>query len=824
MTPLMQQYWQIKSAHNDKVLLFRMGDFYEMFHKDAETAAPILGIALTSRNKKAADETKMCGVPYHSIAGPIAKLLAAGFKVAICDQIEDPATAKGIVKRAVTRVLSPGMVYDPATLDQLSGNYLCAYDEQTVSFLEPTTGDAFYYLVQGEEPRERLWQLLQPKELILTALQRRHFSERKGTLWPVHLTVVENQPELENKHLPASALRLVEYAIAMQGAELRQTLRDWQRRDLSQHLELSPATIRHLELLNTYKGDRRGSLLNAVDHTKTAAGARLLKHWLQFPLIDLQQIHARQEQIAFWIVQSEGLKAVRAVLATMGDIERRLGKIANPNCNSRDFLALAQSLRAGLTVAPLCPPQEGEHDLLNLAKELVEQMERELVEEPPLSIRQAGLFRRGVTANLDELMDLTEDAQKLLLDLESRERELSGIGSLKVRFNNVFGYYLEVTNTHTHKVPSRYQRKQTLANAERFTTPELNELENKLLSAHAKRAELEYEMFISFRAKILQATADLLQLARRWSELDVFTALAWLAIERKYVRPQFSKAELKLLSSRHAVVEQEVKMPFVPNDIHLKNGDCLLLTGPNMAGKSTLMRQVAVTAILAQMGSFVPAASAILPRFTHIFTRIGASDFLAEGLSTFMVEMKETAEILSQASESSLVILDEIGRGTSTYDGLSLAQSILEYLLTSRKALTLFATHYHELTSLSGRYNQIHNAHMLINEKGGDIHFLHTLRAGPANKSYGIQVAKLAGLPNSVIARAKVLLQALESGMDQNPGQLTLSPTGSYEPLQESASDCETLQLLEQIRQAAVQKMTPLEALNQIAQWQRSLS
>ncbi|MGE3387144.1 MAG: DNA mismatch repair protein MutS, partial [Bdellovibrionales bacterium] len=654
----MQQFWQIKSAHTDKILLFRMGDFFEMFHQDAEVAAPILGIALTSRNRKSGDDTKMCGVPHHSIAGPIAKLLAAGHKVAICDQIEDPATAKGLVKRAVTRILSPGMVYDPATLDQMSGNYICAYDDVSVSFLEPTTGEAFYYKTSAPEARERLWHLLCPRELILTAEQRQALGPQPDH-WRVHLTVVESLKTEEAAALPSSAVRLLEYAANMQGAELRQTVRDWQSRDLHRHLDLSATTVRHLELLQTFKGDRRGSLLHAVDRTKTAAGARTLKHWLQFPLSDLGEILARQEQVAFWTQNSEALKAVRDVLATMGDIERRLGKIANPNCNARDLLALAQSLRAGLTVAPLCPPQEGEAELIELANGLATRMENELVEDPPLATRQGGIFKRSVMKALDELIDLTEDAQKLLLELEQREREQSGINSLKVRFNNVFGYYLEVTNTHTHKVPARYQRKQTLANAERYTTDELATLEAKILSAHAKRGELESEMFHALRAKILQASADLLQLARRWSELDVFTGLAWLALEREYVRPTFTKTELNLKSSRHPVVEQEIQQTFVANDIILKNGECLLLTGPNMAGKSTLMRQVAVAVILAQVGSFVPAADAELPVFTSIFTRIGASDFLSEGLSTFMVEMKEAAEILARADPRSLVILDE---------------------------------------------------------------------------------------------------------------------------------------------------------------------
>jgi len=818
MTPLMQQYWQIKSAHEDKVVLFRMGDFFEMFHQDAELAAPILGIALTCRNKKANDETKMCGVPHHSIAGHIAKLLAAGHKVAICDQIEDPATAKGLVKRAVTRILTPGMVYDPATLDHLEGHFISAFDDEAVSFIEPTTGEAFFYRTRIESERERLWQLLRPKELVVTGQQRQSLPE--AVLAASHMSVVDS--EMTSSAIPISAQRLLDYCVRLQGPDIARTIPEWRERRLNQYLELSPTVIRHLEILQSYRGEKRGTLAHAMDCTKSAAGGRLLRQWLQFPLTDLAEINQRLDQVEHWTKNPQGLKAVRDVLATMGDIERRLGKIANPGCNARDILALAQSLRAGLTVAPLCQAFAGETEFLKSAEALALRIEAELVEDPPLTTRQGGVFRRGVLSSLDELIVLTEDVQNLLNELETREREATGIPSLKVRYNNVFGYYLELTKTHAAKAPPHYRRKQTLANAERYTTPELEGLEDRVLSAHSRRSELEYELFAQLRESVLRLSGDLIYLARCWSALDVETSLAWLAIEHEYVRPKFGSLQVHLEASRHPVVEQEVASPFTPNLVTLKRGECLLLTGPNMAGKSTLMRQVALTVIMAQMGSFVPARQAELPVFTGVFTRIGASDYLAQGLSTFMVEMSETAEILARVNEKSLVILDEIGRGTSTYDGLSLAQAILEYLVSMKRPVVLFATHYHELTRLASHYPQIQNAHMAIHEKSGEITFLHTLTPGPANKSYGIQVARLAGLPAAVTQRAKGLLAKLEGGMASDVAQLNLSAVIPADAPVMPTHELE--ELAEAVRTAPLQKMTPLDALNQIAQWQRSLS
>ncbi len=812
-TPLMQQYWDIKSAHEDKVLLFRMGDFFEMFHRDAEVAAPILGIALTSRNKKAADETPMCGVPHHSIAGPINKLLKAGYKVAICDQIEDPKFAKGIVKRAVTRILSPGVVYDPETLEATRSHYLAALDDQHVSFLDLTTGEAFYYKVRVREARDRLLDVLNPVEVVASPAQAEDWKSddqqnRPHILQRALLSVLDSgragpmgsaAPNLESpagksqpvadsdttsQMWPESARRLLAYASYMQGESARKIVPTFEARELLHRLDLGPTVTRHLEIFENYRGESHGSLFQAINRCKTSAGTRLLARWLQFPLAAQEAIEARLDRVERWFNDVVTLKELRRVFGSMGDIERRLGKIANPGCNPRDLMALAESLEAGLEVSRLAGVREfGSQPngvvldvLLRTAQEVSSKIRATLVDEPPLQIKNGHFIRTGVDAQLDDLIDLSTNSQTKIMELETREREATGIASLKVRFNNVFGYYLEITNTHKDKAPAHYQRKQTLANAERFLTVELEELEHKVLSAQGKRFELEADIFSQLRTYALESGAALLRLARLWSELDVVSSAAWIALEQNYVRPKFADhGDLAIKGSRHPVVEQALSVPFVANDLDLPARHALLLTGPNMAGKSTLMRQVAIAAIMAQSGFFVPARQACLPIFDRIFTRIGASDFLAEGLSTFMVEMKETAEMLLSATDRSLVILDEVGRGTSTFDGMSLAQAILEYLLEKTRSMTLFATHYHELTQLSLRYQEVYNAHMSIDDRKGEIGFLHTLVAGPANKSYGIQVARLAGLPAAVTRRAGRILKEIESRHPSDRASLQLS-------------------------------------------------
>ncbi len=838
-TPLMQQYWDIKSVHEDKILLFRMGDFFELFYRDAEIAAPILGIALTSRNKKAADETPMCGVPHHSVAGPINKLLAAGFKVAICDQIEDPKFAKGIVKRAVTRILSPGVVYDPETLEAAKSHYLAALDDDALSFLDLTTGEAFYYKVGGAE-RDRLLDVLNPVEIVAAPAQADSWKGRPETAPKALGTAIVSRHAIEDEaggevpvsELPKGARRLIEYAKYMQGDSALRMIAGFEARELLHRLDLGPTVVRHLEIFENYRGEPKGSLFHAVNRCKTSAGTRLLRRWLQFPLASREAIEARLSRVEAWVNDAAALKGLRSALGGMGDIERRLGKIANPGCNPRDLLALAEALEAGLRASAIAARDVWPERETRLARDLIAQLRAALVDEPPLQIKNGHFIRSGVDPQLDELIELSTNSHQKIMELEAREKDLTGIPSLKVRFNNVFGYYIEITHTHRDKAPPRYQRKQTLANAERFVTKELEELEHKVLTAQGKRLELEIAIFDDLRKKALELSPDLLRLARLWSELDVISSLAWLAVEQNYFRPVFDgSGGLKLKASRHPVVEQALDAPFVANDIELSPHHALLLTGPNMAGKSTIMRQVALAVILAQAGSFVPAKEARLPLFDRIFTRIGASDFLAEGLSTFMVEMKETAEMLQAATPGSLVILDEVGRGTSTFDGMSLAQAILEYLLESARSMTLFATHYHELTELSARYPQLVNAHMAIHEKGGDISFLHALVKKPANKSYGIQVARLAGLPATVTKRAAHILKGLEANPRMETPQLSFldglsGGEGAEEPFSPPAppSDPREEAVLDELRALSVERITPLDALARLHEWKTSLA
>ena len=813
MTPLMKQYWGIKRDHLDKILLFRMGDFFEMFHQDAVTAAPVLNIALTQRNKKGGDDTKMCGMPHHSIASPIAKLLTQGFKVAICDQIEDPALAKGIVKRAVTRILTPGMVYDPETLDQVSANYIASYDGVKVAFFDSSTLEAFEFEFGSVEEREQLLRLLQPRELVLNLAQKVEREKLNSSEFHFSLFESDLSPELKLKN----------YLEGLSGGALEYQWPVFKSRSFRTGLYLSPKVISHLEIFQNYRGDSKGCLFESINRTQTSAGARLLKDWLRFPLADHNQILSRQEKIESWMKDHRRLKAVREIFKGMGDLERRLGRIASSVCTARDLLSLAEILESGIQIDGLSSNELSGVNRRELF-ELKALIEKTFVSEPPISTKDGGFIEKGVYPELDELIDLSQNSQKLIADLELREKDALQVPSLKVRYNSVFGFYIELTKIHAHKAPTHYLRKQTLTNAERFTTDELNSIEEKVLSAKAKRAELESEIFEGFRKKILNLSGEITLAARNWAEIDVLSSLAWLALERKYVKPVFTESQnLCLQLSRHPVLEQEIK-GFVPNTVEIQNGEVILITGPNMAGKSTLMRQVALNVILAQIGSFIPCEEASLPIYKKIFSRVGASDFLVEGLSTFMVEMTEAAEILTSFDEKTLILMDEIGRGTSTYDGLSLAQSIVEFLVSKGKAYTLFSTHYHELTELENIYPQVLNHHMSAQESAGKLQFQHSLKKGAANKSYGIQVAKLAGLPIEVTKRAGQILAGLENRKERSQLDLFSGPAMNSALETEPSIANESLEVIEELKKIAMNEMTPMEVFMKVNEWRRTLS
>ena len=836
LTPLMKQYWDIKTLHQDKILLFRMGDFYELFYDDAIKASPLLGITLTQRNKKSEDQTPMCGFPHHAVAGPINKLLAAGLKVAICDQVEDPALAKGLVKRAITRILTPGMVFDSETLDQTQAHYLCSLDESAISFIDTTTGECFYCNSLQLSEKIKLLEVLPVAEIVVADLNE---------LWVKELQTNQKYvlSEFKSSTPLKSSERLYQYVQSLAQSELLQILRPFEERDFEHRLHLSQTTLRHLEIFSNYKGEAQGSLFQAINRTKTSSGARRLRQWLSFPLRNIKKIEERYEQVHEFREHMFELKKVRETLAGMGDIERRLGKIAQPQCHGRDLIALAQSVEAGLSSLKWAQTffnnNQIESAAVNKSNQLAEKIKQRISEEAPLSVRQGHIIRKGFSAELDECIELSTNAHSLVAQMEVIEKEKTGISSLKIRYNQVFGYYIEITNTHKDKAPSHYQRKQTLANAERYCTDELIELEKKVLSAQTRRYELEFLLFDELRKEVLQNSSELLTLAQLCSELDVISSLAWLSLEESYVRPQLintqayeTKAHLRLESSRHPVVEQFSRGSFIANTIELNHKECLLITGPNMAGKSTLMRQVALIIILAQMGSYVPASAAVLPIYDSIFTRIGASDQLSEGLSTFMVEMTETAQMLQAATPQSLLILDEVGRGTATFDGMCLAQSILEYILQTIGCHTFFATHYHEITDLDQLFSTIKNAHMkVLNHTNGKMEFLHVLMPGPAGQSYGVKVAELAGLPQSVTQRAQTLLAEIESKQDdlkQNAQEQVLQKTEdtkNYNQLslfdQQNKQQADSL--IAELKKFQVQKSSPLQALNQIAEWQEKL-
>ncbi len=869
-TPLMKQYWTVKSAHPDKIVLFRMGDFFEMFHRDAETAAPVLGIALTFRNKKAKDETPMCGVPHHSVSGSINKLLAAGFKIAICDQLEDPKQAKGLVKRGITRVLTPGMVFDPESLDASVSHYLASWDPKasdgSVAFFDVTTGEGFYFLGLNASQAQEMAEALRAVEWVMPAVSQSGQSpaehvvvaaQKAGATLTWHSSVELKSADDEIlsepswlRSAPKAVQRLVSYAALQYSAptarEWLQALAQFEARELSGRLRLSPTTLQHLEIFSTYKGESRGSLFHAVDRTRTSAGARLLRSWLQFPLCSRNEIVARQERVASWLAQPVGLDELRSALGGVGDLPRRLAKATGQGRGPRDLASLRASLGAAIlaTETGIQNDRAASRAWQQLEAEIrsvYEELERVLAEEPPQLLRQGGSIRVGASKELDELVTLATDSSRLVLELEQREREVTGIPSLKIRWNNVFGYSIEITNTHRERVPvGRYQRKQTLANAERYVTDELVELERKVVTAQDRRLNLEESIFQALARLISSKARAITEFAAMLAELDVVTGLAVLAREESYVRPNFAEGFAVLIkASRHPVVEQLSAHPFIANDIVIQPGECLLLTGPNMAGKSTLMRQVAVTQILAQIGSYVPAEQAELPILERVLTRIGASDALAEGLSTFMVEMKETAELLAEADEKSLVVLDEIGRGTSTFDGMALAQAILEHLLTEKQCLTLFATHYHELTELETRFARLRNAHMAIHEKSaGEIVFLHRLVSGPATKSYGIAVARLAGLSPSITRRAAQILKEVELSLSRQAPRSQLSLFDQATSTEAKSMDEEVVtmaldsievdpvreRVMAEISSLELERLTPLDAFLRLVEWRRELS
>jgi len=910
-TPLMQQYQAIKTRYPHALLLFRLGDFYELFYEDAILASRELQITLTSRNREKGQPIPMCGVPYHAADGYVARLIRAGFKIAICDQMEQPGPGKKIVRREVVRVITPGTATDGAVLDARENNFLAAVAKHPsgspvgLAFVDLSTGEFQATEFSGpradEDLRDEL-QLLHPRETLLPRPQQL-FDTAKNSLLE-GTGGVESRLEdwifqydyasrilreqfgvaeltgfgLDDHHQSlAAAGAIIHYlrenaarsadsgersSIATQAsfsAAAAAPARDasaWidalghldRVRYYEQHdaLVLDPVSVRNLELINpifTEEAGRGGpaTLIAALDVTVTGMGARLLRSWVLRPMLDRDAIEARLNAVAHLVQQTVVRGEIRKELRGILDLERLTSRITLGLATPRELVALRRSL-SQLPILKnflTAPPKGGSellrnlHDQIDELTDVRERLDRAIADEPPALATDPGIIRSGYHGELDELRNLSQHSKQIIASMEERERKRTGINSLKIRYNQVFGYYIEISKPNLHLAPADYERKQTLVNAERFTSPELKEYERKILAADERILEIERQLFVEVRSSVAANAVRLRKTAAAVAQMDVLTAFAKLAADRGYTRPDFnSSGELLIIGGRHPVIEELLRQRgerFVPNDLYFEQDrqQLLLITGPNMGGKSTYLRQSALIVLMAQIGSFVPARQAKLPIIDRIFTRIGASDNLARGRSTFLVEMSEVASILNHATPSSLVLLDEVGRGTATFDGLSIAWAVVEHLQKHTRARTLFATHYHELTELADLLPTVKNVHVSVKETPNEIIFLRHVEPGSADKSYGIEVARLAGLPRSVIERAREVLKKHEQSEHQlseklSPGAAEAAANGNgaqavlFTPLDRA--------VLDKLRTADLDHLAPLDALNLLAELKKQIS
>ena len=860
-TPLMRQYHGIKSEFPNALLLFRLGDFYELFFDDAVVASRDLEITLTSRNKEKGRPVPMCGVPFHAADGYIAKLIAKGHRVAVCDQVEDARKTKTLVRREVTRVVTPGTASDTSLLKSGENNYLAAVADrgQTagLAYVDVSTGE---FRMTELEPSEvdRALESLGVKEVLIPSAgplfpdepatrsgsNGRLRTELEG--WVFDTSYAERTLRDHFKLQVLDGLGGSDHpaALAAAGAVLHY-LRNTQRAAL-QHLErptyyrqqdwivLDPITVRNLELVEPlFGGPADSTLLRVIDKTRTAMGARLIRQWLLRPSVNRDEIGSRRDGVCELRAELVSRSEIRDQLEHVLDIERLLAKVTLGSATPRDVVGLGASLQRlpqlrALTAPMKSPRMHEMHERMDELADIRDGIGGTLKDEPPINLADGGVIREGVDGDLDELRDIRQKSRTYIAQMEAREREKTGIQSLKVRFNNVFGFYIEVSKANLANVPEEYDRKQTLVNAERYTIPELKEYEQKVLEAEERILEIEKRLFEELRTWLAGAAQRIRATAAAVAELDVLQGLAQIAAEHDYVAPEFSsRGEIQIAGGRHPVIERlaetEGRERFIPNDVYLDNENHLLavITGPNMGGKSTYLRQAAIIAILAQMGSFVPARSAKLPIIDRIFTRIGASDNLASGRSTFMVEMTETAQILNTATASSLILLDEVGRGTSTFDGLAIAWAVVEYIHTRTRAKTLFATHYHELTELAEQLQGVVNLHVSVKESGDHIVFLRKVEPGKADRSYGIEVARLAGLPLNVINRAREVLLRHEVREQSVTEDLSGDPAES--PTQVSIFNPADHEIAEELGAVNLDEMRPIDALSLIEKWQERL-
>ena len=875
LTPMMQQYVQTKKEYPDCILFYRLGDFYEMFFEDAVTASRELEITLTSKNCGLEERAPMCGVPYHSVDGYLNRLVSKGYKVAICEQMEDPATAKGIVKREVVRIVTPGTNLDTQSLDETKNNYIMCVvylaDRFGLSVADVTTGDYFVTeLGDSEKLFDEIYKFM-PSELIcneafyMSGMDLDVLRENMGIAiysldaWYFDDTICQRTLKEQFHVSTMEGLGLHDYECGMIAAgSLLKYLIETQKRDLShitrlsvyatgRYMILDSSTRRNLELCETLREkQKRGSLLWVLDKSKTAMGARTLRKFIEQPLIDKGEIERRLDAVDELRNQVISREEIREYLSPIYDLERLLCKITYQSANPRDLIAFASSLSMLPHIKYILKEMQSPllkelYESLDTLEDLCGLVGESIHEEPPIAMKEGGIIKDGYDEEVDRLRSAKSDGKDWLAKLEAGEREKTGIKNLRIRYNKIFGYYLEVTNSFKNLVPDYYTRKQTLANAERYIIPELKELEDTILGAEDKLYALEYQIYCQIRDKIAKEVLRIQATAKAVAQIDTLASLALVAEQNHYVRPKINeKGVIDIKDGRHPVVEKMISEDmFIANDTYLndKKNRISIITGPNMAGKSTYMRQTALIVLMAQIGSFVPASGADIGLVDRIFTRVGASDDLASGQSTFMVEMTEVANILRNATQKSLLILDEIGRGTSTFDGLSIAWAVIEHISNSRLlgAKTLFATHYHELTELEGKIDNVNNYCIAVKEKGDDILFLRKIVKGGADKSYGIQVARLAGVPDVVINRAKEIVEELihadittrikdiaAHGQEQTKlktkhyDEVDLSQISLFDTVRDD-------DVIEELKNLDISTLTPIDALNTLYQLQNKL-
>lgn len=847
-TPMMEQYYQIKDQYPDAFLFYRVGDFYELYEDDAIKGSQILELTLTHRSNKSENPIPMAGVPHMAVDSYVNTLVEKGYKVAICEQLEDPKKAKGMVKRGIIQLVTPGTKIAQGPDDSQESNYLTSVVEKAggygLAYSDLSTGEIFATHVKryAEVVNELL--SLRTREVVfagnLSASDRDRLQKANITVSePAELEgeyaeISYVQQKLTDSMEKAAVRQLVVYLLATQKRSLAH-LQVAESFEIGQYLQMANTVQRNLELTQSATtGRKQGSLFWVLDKTTTAMGGRLLKQWLSRPLLSLDRIKQRQQMVQALLDDYFTRENIVDSLKGVYDLERLSGRVAFGNVNPRELLQLAKSLEATKPIIQALA-ESGNPDLekygqgIDPQSELAESITNCLVDQPPISAKDGGIIRAGVSEDLDKYREAMNGGKKWLAQMEMEERQRTGIDNLKIGYNRVFGYFIQVSKGNVAKVPQdRYTRKQTLTNAERYITPELKEHENLILEAESRSTDLEYELFSQLREAVKAHIPALQELGRQLAALDVFVAFAQDAEEKNYCRPSFSsKNEIAVKNGRHPVVEAVLPAgSYIPNDLVMDEDTSIyLITGPNMSGKSTYMRQLALIAIMAQIGSFVPADSAKLPVFDQVFTRIGAADDLYSGKSTFMVEMSEANEALQHASSRSLVLFDEIGRGTATYDGMALAGAIIKYLHDKVGAKTLFATHYHELTELDETLPHLKNIHVGATEENGQLIFLHKILPGPADQSYGIHVAKLAGLPRAVLREASSMLKRLEAegAREINPSRQQLDLFSPVEVVEENLLKAEQEELLDEISQVNLNEKTPLEVMQLVADWQQAL-